>query len=329
MLAELVSQAQSAPSTNPAVVAITKEAQWIQEMATKHKISAEGFPNARLVELIQEMGVLQLSAPNTTAAVLPVTASRAAEASLTTPAAQTSAATTMSSLSTSQPPGQKQSWVAHSEDGESSAPTTLTASPTSGDTPGSHQTTDLLTASTTSASAPRNDPVPQQAVQRAHRKRARLPTTPQKPHPYTSGQKTASSPASTTAQVDLLQKSVSDQQTQINSITNALSTQKDSDFSIVMGVGSLIVGTGVTDYKNASNILEATSLGRATPQLMTGVAFRSKIPSLTRPWRATTNLCTTTAATQNAVKSTDQTDQTNTDNSKCIQTWQHHPWNFS
>ena len=50
-------------------------------------------------------------------------------------------------------------------------------------------------------------------------------------------------------------------------------------FDLMLGIGSLIVNTNVTDYKinnqnNLNSLLETTNLGRATPQLLTGAAFR-------------------------------------------------------
>jgi len=48
------------------------------------------------------------------------------------------------------------------------------------------------------------------------------------------------------------------------------------NFDLMLGVGSLIVRGDVTDYKTntQNNVLETTNLGRATPQLLTGAAFR-------------------------------------------------------
>ncbi len=63
-------------------------------------------------------------------------------------------------------------------------------------------------------------------------------------------------------------------------ITDNLAAQdKESEFSLVIGVGSLILAPGVTDYQNQANVLTATHLGKATPQLLTGVSFRTKIPT--------------------------------------------------
>jgi hypothetical protein len=71
-------------------------------------------------------------------------------------------------------------------------------------------------------------------------------------------------------------------QKQLDDITKYLADQKtsESDFSLVLGIGSLILAPGVTDYINQSNVLAAANLGKATPQLLTGVSFRTRIPSL-------------------------------------------------
>jgi hypothetical protein len=65
-------------------------------------------------------------------------------------------------------------------------------------------------------------------------------------------------------------------------IKKYLADQKssESDFSLVLGIGSLILAPGVTDYTNQSNVLATANLGKATPQLLTGVSFRTRIPSL-------------------------------------------------
>lgn len=55
-----------------------------------------------------------------------------------------------------------------------------------------------------------------------------------------------------------------------------LSVGTGGQFDLVLGVGSLIIKSDVTDYKvnNQVNVLQTTNLGRATPQLLTGAAFR-------------------------------------------------------
>jgi len=72
------------------------------------------------------------------------------------------------------------------------------------------------------------------------------------------------------------------EQKQLSDIVKYLNDQKntESDFSLVLGIGSLILHPGVTDYQNQSNVLSAASLGAATPQFLTGVSFRTKVPSL-------------------------------------------------
>jgi len=47
-------------------------------------------------------------------------------------------------------------------------------------------------------------------------------------------------------------------------------------FDLVLGVGSLIIKGGVTDYQlnDQATTLKSSNLGRATPQLLTGAAFR-------------------------------------------------------
>lgn len=77
----------------------------------------------------------------------------------------------------------------------------------------------------------------------------------------------------------------------------ALSVGTGGSFDLVLGVGSLIIKAGVTDYKvnNQVNILQTSNLGRATPQLLTGAAFRLPFGNFSkgaarrigrRPWYA-------------------------------------------
>ena len=69
------------------------------------------------------------------------------------------------------------------------------------------------------------------------------------------------------------------------------------EFDLMLGVGSLIVNSNVTDYKinNQNSLLQTTNLGRATPQLLVGGAFRLPFGNFTkgaanrfgpRPWYA-------------------------------------------
>src|SRR5262245_61004080 len=79
------------------------------------------------------------------------------------------------------------------------------------------------------------------------------------------------------SQIDQLSK-------QVEELRAALDNQ-DPDFALVLGLGSLIVGPNVTDYKNESNVIRAVNLGRAVPQLLTGVSFRTNVPSPFRRFR--------------------------------------------
>ena len=65
----------------------------------------------------------------------------------------------------------------------------------------------------------------------------------------------------------------------VEEIKAALAKDQDPDFALVLGLGSLLVRHNVTDYLNQSNVLQSTSLGRATPQLLAGVSFRTRLPS--------------------------------------------------
>jgi hypothetical protein len=106
-----------------------------------------------------------------------------------------------------------------------------------------------------------------------------------------------------------LEQDVQALSTQVKSIQSALATE-DSDFALVLGLGSLVVNHGVTDYQNQSNVIHATNLGRATPQLLTGVAFRSKIQNLVARYRRM-DLCN--AGSQRQVP-------------PCAELWQKRPW---
>jgi len=68
------------------------------------------------------------------------------------------------------------------------------------------------------------------------------------------------------------------QQAENKEIKDALK-EEDPDFGLMIGIGSQVLDTANTDYRNQSNVLATTSLGRETPQLLTGVAFRTHIPN--------------------------------------------------
>jgi hypothetical protein len=91
-------------------------------------------------------------------------------------------------------------------------------------------------------------------------------------------------------------------------IKSALSTE-DPDFALVLGVGSLVVNSGVTDYTNQSNVIHSSNLGRATPQLLTGVSFSSRVPTMITRFRRA-SLCAPGQA----------------EKSFCAERWQKYPW---
>jgi hypothetical protein len=86
----------------------------------------------------------------------------------------------------------------------------------------------------------------------------------------------------------------------LKEIEAAVNAEKDRDFALVIGIGSLIVASGSTDYSNQANVLHSNNLGRATPQFLTGVSFRSNIPNFSKfrgdetwqrkPWNAFVSL---------------------------------------
>jgi hypothetical protein len=68
---------------------------------------------------------------------------------------------------------------------------------------------------------------------------------------------------------------VSPQHTDANGNGGNSNNSSDTDgVAMLLGVGSRVGGPGVTNYKTTSaNILEATNLGRATPQALVGLGF--------------------------------------------------------
>lgn len=79
-------------------------------------------------------------------------------------------------------------------------------------------------------------------------------------------------PAASQSQADSLQ-------TQIDKIKSDLQKQQDSDFGVTLGIGSLVLNPDVTDYSNQSNVLQANSLGSATPQYLIGISMRTRVPN--------------------------------------------------
>jgi hypothetical protein len=81
---------------------------------------------------------------------------------------------------------------------------------------------------------------------------------------------------------------VAQQVKEVDDIRKALSADTDLDFSLVVGIGSLIVVSGSTDYSDQSNVIHSNNLGKATPQFLTGVSFRSPLANIfPRYWGCT------------------------------------------
>lgn len=78
---------------------------------------------------------------------------------------------------------------------------------------------------------------------------------------------------------DQIVNAIKKSQSTRKAVEDALKAENDPDFALVVGIGSLISASGSTDYSNQSNVLHSNNLGRATPQFLTGVSFRSKIPN--------------------------------------------------
>ena len=67
----------------------------------------------------------------------------------------------------------------------------------------------------------------------------------------------------------------------IDSLAADLAKQdKHTDFELSLGIGSLINNPAGSDYTNQSNTLASTNLGRASPQYLVGVSFRTPYPRL-------------------------------------------------
>ena len=86
-----------------------------------------------------------------------------------------------------------------------------------------------------------------------------------------------------TAADDQTVKNVKSTAAQVKAIKDAL-REEDPEWALVIGIGSLVKGRE-TDYQDESNVIRASNLGRATPQLLTGVSFRSNVPNIMRRYR--------------------------------------------
>jgi hypothetical protein len=72
-------------------------------------------------------------------------------------------------------------------------------------------------------------------------------------------------------------------QSQVDALSKSLSAQeKESDFQLSLGIGSLVLNSNASDYTNQANTLQSTSLGSATPQYLVGVSLRTNIPNFAR-----------------------------------------------
>ncbi len=99
----------------------------------------------------------------------------------------------------------------------------------------------------------------------------------------------------------------------IDTLTAALAKQdKAQDFELSLGIGSLI-NASASDYTDQSNTISSNNLGRASPQYLVGVSFRTPFLNFYRTPKPGATPCPT------ADKITDTTD------AKC-QFWHLHPW---
>jgi hypothetical protein len=107
-------------------------------------------------------------------------------------------------------------------------------------------------------------------------------------------------------------KAVKASAAQVRAIKDALK-EDDPDWALVIGIGSLVKGP-TTDYTNESNVVRASGLGHATPQLLTGVSFRSHVPNFIRRYRV---------KPEDRLKCDDSASTTE----KCpVALWQRRPW---
>jgi hypothetical protein len=69
--------------------------------------------------------------------------------------------------------------------------------------------------------------------------------------------------------------------TPISSPMPTVAPESPGDFDLVLGVGSLLIKPGLTDYKvnNENSVLGTANLGSASPQLLAGAAFRLAVPN--------------------------------------------------
>jgi hypothetical protein len=171
-----------------------------------------------------------------------------------------------------------------------------------------------------------------------------LPSTPANNQPQTasSAAPTSTTPATAGAKATTAD-TVAQQVKDVKAIKDALNADSDLDFSLVIGIGSLIVVSGSTDYSDQSNVIHSNNIGKATPQFLTGVAFRSHLPNfLPRyhgcTWNETDGLPANGSAQASTTPTADK-DKTDphpkdvktakTEGGACsyAEPWQKRPWN--
>jgi hypothetical protein len=138
----------------------------------------------------------------------------------------------------------------------------------------------------------------------------------------------AATPADTTKSADATKPkpsvtadTVAQQVKDVKAIRDALNADSDLDFGLVIGIGSLIVVSGMTDYSDQSNVIHSNNIGKATPQFLAGVAFRSHLQNVLHRYRG----CTWDPNPQEKEK-TDASRSKEPPDCYGIEPWQKRPW---
>lgn len=72
-----------------------------------------------------------------------------------------------------------------------------------------------------------------------------------------------------------LKGEIDDVTKKVNDLTVSLNEQaKQTDFALVLGIGSLLNGGSYNDYVEKNNIISSLNLGRSSPQYLVGVSMR-------------------------------------------------------
>jgi len=112
---------------------------------------------------------------------------------------------------------------------------------------------------------------------------------------------------------------VAQQVKDVKAIKDALNADSDLDFSLVVGIASLIVVSGSTDYSDQSNVIHSNYLGKATPQFLAGVSFRSHLPNILPRYHG----CPWNQKAPAAAGANNPTEE----RCKDFEPWQKRPWN--